>query len=134
MHPMRDDESSYILQLKAIMKRLIKVAIFLIALNYSVLSVAATTYATGKVSWLRHYGSGMMLVYGLTFDNGTSLTHCTGTQSGILIPSDYVEIDRLVSLLLTAKVTQSTVTVKGIDVGSSCWAPTFTNSSYVDFQ
>jgi hypothetical protein len=95
---------------------------------------AATTSASGKITKIFYYGSGMMLIYGLTFDEKTDLTHCNGTQSGFLVPNDYANIDRLVSFLLTAKATKTTLSVKGLEVGTSCWAPTFVNSSFIDFS
>ena len=116
------------------MKNLINLAIIVLTLTASISAQAATTTATGKVSLIRHYGSGMMLVYGLTFDGQTDITHCTGTQSGLLIPNEYSKIDRLLSLILTAKATGVSVTVRGVDVGSSCWAPTFVDSSHIDFH
>ena len=116
------------------MKFLISVIIIFSTLTFGLPAQAATTTATGKVSTMRLYGSGMMLIYGLNFDGKTSLSHCTGTQSGFLIPHDYEKMDKLLSLLLTAKATSVTVTVGGLDVGSSCWAPTFNSSSYIDFS
>ncbi|PAJ71672.1 hypothetical protein CJF42_25460 [Pseudoalteromonas sp. NBT06-2] len=116
------------------MKYLINLTIIILTLTFGISAQAATITATGKVSMMRHYGSGMMLVYGLTFDGQTSLAHCNGTKTGFLIPNEYEKIDRLLSLLLTAKATGVTVTVRGLDVGSSCWAPTFVGSSYIDFN
>jgi hypothetical protein len=116
------------------MKSLIKLPIFILALTFSISAHAATTTASGKVSMIRHYGGGMMLIYGLSFDGATDLTHCNGTQSAFLIPNEYAKIDRLLSLLLTAKASKTTVTVRGLDVGASCWAPSFTDSSHIDFN
>ncbi|MEY8198705.1 MAG: hypothetical protein RPS47_05650 [Colwellia sp.] len=116
------------------MKNLTNLAIIVFMLTISISAQAATATATGKIELVRHYGSGMMLIYGLTFDNQTDRTHCNGTQSGLLIPNEYSKIDRLLSLLLTAKATGGTVTVRGVEVGTSCWAPTFVDSSHIDFH
>ena len=116
------------------MKNLTNLAIILFTLTISISAQAATITATGKIELMRHYGSGMMLVYGLTFDNQTDRAHCNGTPDGILIPNEYSKIDRLLSLLLTAKATGGTVTVRGIEVAASCWAPTFVDSSHIDFH
>jgi hypothetical protein len=62
----------------------------------------------------------MMLLYGLTFDARSLLTDCNGTQSGFLMPNEYIKIDRLLSLLLTAKARGSSMTVNGLDVPVSC--------------
>jgi len=50
-----------------------------VALTFNIAVQAATTTATGQVSKIRYYGSGILLVYGLTFDGNIDLTHCIGT-------------------------------------------------------
>jgi hypothetical protein len=115
------------------MRNLTSLAIFF-TLIFCNSAQAAITTGTGKVSMVRLYGSGMMLVYGLTFDGQTDISHCAATREAFHIPNEYAKIDRLLSFLLTAKATGTTVTVRGLEVGSSCWAPTFVDSSYIDFD
>ena len=50
------------------MKYKLNLAIIILTLTFSISVQAATVTAAGKVSMVRLYGSGMMLIYGLTFD------------------------------------------------------------------
>jgi hypothetical protein len=94
------------------MKLLINLTLIILTLIFNISAQAATTTATGKVSMIR--------LYGLTFDSATDLSHYVGTKNGFLIPNEYAKIDRLMSFLITAKDSKTTVTVNGLDVGASC--------------
>ena len=74
----------------------------------------------------------MVLVYGFTF-NGEA-DHCVGSRSGFVIAANYPNMDRLMSLLLTAKASQSIVTVHTDIPEGYCWAPKFTVSNYMNIK
>ena len=112
----------------------LKLTIVLFALLTAFGVFAETTKATGNITTIRHYGTGMILVYGPVFDSQPDRSHCAGAPTGILIAHDYSRLEQLLSLLMMAKATGKPVTVYNLEVASDCWAPTFTNSSYVDFH
>jgi len=56
---------------------------------------AAVVPASGKITDIYFYGSGMILVQG--FDFGA--THCAGSKFGFVIASDYQHLDKLLSIL-----------------------------------
>lgn len=114
------------------MKTLIRSSLFVFLLTFGLTSHAAT--ASGSIGMIRHYGSGMLLVYGLTFSDPSALSHCTGTTKAFQIPYEYEKVDQLLSLILTAKATGTSVTVNNLEVRSSCWAPIFTASSFINFN
>jgi len=104
-------------------KKLLTVVVLLYSLNTS----ANVVPATGKVTDLYFYGNGMILVQG--FDFGA--TDCAGSKFGFVIAPDYVHMDKILSILLTAKVTQKDLIVYATVPVIDCWAPTFTTDNYL---
>ncbi len=104
-----------------------------VGLFTSSIALSATTEFQGKVSEVQFYGNGMMLVLGLTIADQQATLSCNGSQSGFVIASDHGQRNELLSILLTAKTTQTDISVKNVDIPSSCWAPVFSSNSYLIF-
>ena len=94
---------------------------FLLLVNS--LSYAATGTATGKVGRIYTYNNGQVLFTGFLF-TGASCSN----NGGFYVPGNHPHINKFISMLLSAKATQSTVTVVAkID---NCWYPEITEGSY----
>lgn len=94
---------------------------------YSLNASANIVATTGKVTDLYFYGNGMILVQG--FDFGA--TDCVGSKFGFVIAPDYVHMDKILSILLTAKATQNSLLVYATVPTIDCWAPTFSTDNYL---
>lgn len=115
------------------MIKFIKCVLFAFGLFSSHAAFSASVEFSGKISEIQFYGNGMMLVLGLTLSDPQATTICTGAQSGVVIAGDHTQKNELLSILLTAKTTQSNIAIKNVDVPTTCWAPTFTSNSYINF-
>ena len=109
------------------MNSLVKVfTILLILLCFSGNAQAATAGATGTVKDIYTYGDGRILVSGFGYPN----SNCNN-KYGFWIPGNHPHLQRILSVILSAKATGASLTVVAkID---NCWYPEITadSSTYV---
>jgi len=84
-------------------------------------SIAETASATGKITNIYNYNSGTVLFQGLRFEGASCRNN-----GGFIIPASHPRINQFVSTLLTAKATQTNVTV--VAKVDDCWYPEITEA------
>lgn len=92
---------------------------------------SAPVETSGKITNIMVYGSGMVVVDGLDFPPN----NCAGYQDSFRIDENHPNLDRFLSLLLSAQAANRTIAVKA-DVATSCYAPTILpdNGSFIIVQ
>ncbi|WP_072680855.1 hypothetical protein [Arcobacter sp. LA11] len=101
--------------------------IFLLQLLLINISVyAATGTATGKVKRIYIYNNGQVLVAGFNFPEA----NCQN-NSGFYIPGDHPHLEKYMSLLLSSKAMNLTVTV--VAKTDNCWYPQINESGELTY-
>lgn len=113
------------------MKAIIKKVLFLCLMSVSFGVFSSPLFFNGKVTDIRLYGNGMLLVYTSNISNASAVSSCIGTKSGFVVENDHPQKKDLLSMFMTARAMQANIKVESLNVPAGCWAATFTNQSYV---